>query len=290
LTSLVRGFVQTARDFSATDPEIFSRIQIIESGVDEQLYEARRDHADRVERIEASLSKNKLEQIAVERRQAELSIAQAERGLAILELRAPEDGVIMFERDWQGNVIKVGDTVWGGATIARLPVLDRMQAEVFVLEADAGGLAAGKPAEVVLEAHPERTYAGRIARVDTMAKRPATGSPTQYFAVVIALEKNDPARMKTGGRVRATLVLDRREALSVPRHAIFEREERPVALRLEAGRFEPVPVKLGATTPGRVVVEEGLAAGDVIALVDPSATAAPGGVFASPLASPTDSP
>jgi multidrug efflux pump subunit AcrA (membrane-fusion protein) len=99
--------LQTARDFSATDPEIFSRIQIIESGVDEQLYEARRDHADRVERIEASLSKNKLEQIAVERRQAELSIAQAERGLAILELRAPEDGVIMFERDWQGNVIKV---------------------------------------------------------------------------------------------------------------------------------------------------------------------------------------
>jgi multidrug efflux pump subunit AcrA (membrane-fusion protein) len=275
-----------AREFQARDPEIFSRNQIIESGIDEQLSAARRDYAAEARQIEASVSKNKIQQIAVEQRQAELNIARADKGLRSLELRAPEDGVILFERDWMGTVMKVGDTVWEGKTIASLPVLEQMEAEVFVLEADAGGLKVGKPAHVVLESHPDQTYEATIASIDTLAKRPRNGVSTQYFGVVLAFEKTrsdetgsgkiesakiEPRWMKPGGRVTARLVLDSQRALSVPRHAVFEREGRSVVYRHRDGHFEPVLVQLGATTPGRVVIAAGLNPGDEIALADPSA-------------------
>jgi RND family efflux transporter MFP subunit len=262
--------LEKAREFQARDPEIFSRNQIIESGIDEELSAARRDYADEAQRIEASVSRNKIEQIAVEQRQAELAITRANKGLSSLELRAPEDGVILFERDWLGQVMKVGDSVWEGKTIASLPVLAEMEAEVFVLEADAGGLKVGKPARVVLESHADQVFPATIASIDTLAKRPKNGVPTQYFGLVLAFERTEPARMKPGGRVKATLVLDSQKALSVPRHAVFEREGKSVVYRWQEGRFQPVPVQLGATTPGRVVIAAGLNAGDRIALADPS--------------------
>jgi HlyD family secretion protein len=263
--------LEKAREFQARDPEIFSRNQIIESGIDQELSAARRDYADEAQRFEASVSKNKLEQIAVEQRQAELNINRANKGLTNLELRAPEDGVILFARDWLGNVTKVGDSVWEGKTIASLPVLGEMEAEVFVLEADAGGLKLGKPARVVLESHAERVYPATITNIDTLAKRPYSGVPTQYFGLVLSFERTEPEVMKPGGRVKATLVLDSQRALSVPRHAVFERDGKSVVYRWQGERFQPVPVVLGATTPGRVVVSSGLAAGDRIALADPSA-------------------
>lgn len=258
-----------ARRFQAQDPEIFSRNQIIESGIDGQLSAARRDYADEAQRIEASLSRTKIEQIAVEQRQAEQNIARANKGLANLELRAPEDGVIVFERDMMGNLTKVGDSVWEGKAIASLPLLGEMQAQVFVLEADAGGLKVGKPARVVLESHTDRVFEATIASIDTLAKRQRDGVPTQYFGLVLAFERSDPELMKPGGRVKATLVLDSQRALSIPRHAVFERGGKNVVYRWQGDRFEPVPVQLGATTPGRVVVAAGLAAGERIALAEP---------------------
>lgn len=261
------------REFQARDPEIFSRNQIIESGIDEQLSSARRDYADEARQIEASVSKNKVEQIAVEQRQAEVDIARANKGLENLELRAPEDGVILFERDWMGSEMKVGDSVWEGKTIASLPLLEQMEAEVFVLEADAGGLKVGKPARVVLESHAEQVYEATIASIDTLAKRPRNGVPTQYFGLVLAFQATDPLVMKPGSRVNATLVLDSQTALSAPRQAVFEQNGKNIVYRRQGGRFEAVVVELGATTPGRVVIARGLRAGDQIALADPNARA-----------------
>jgi multidrug efflux pump subunit AcrA (membrane-fusion protein) len=81
--------------------------------------------------------------------------------------------------------------------------------------------------------------------------------------------------MKPGQRVRSTLHLEERKAaLAVPRQAVFEREGRTIVYRKkgrqQGGGFEPVEVKLGPSGAGRVVVESGVAAGDRLALIDPT--------------------
>jgi HlyD family secretion protein len=264
-----------ARRFQKKDETIFSRAERIESEVDGALARQRADHAAAAERTRRAVSQAERELIAIESRQARSRMERAERGLALLTLTAPHDGILLLRRDHRREPIKVGDNVWPDQPIAELPDAASFEAEVYVLEADAGGLAAGKPAMVALDAAPGVSYPATIARVDTLAKPRFRGSPVQYFAVVLAFAKSDPAAMKPGARVTARLTLDRLDAaLAVPREAIFEREGQSVVYRRRGRGFAPVPVVLGPVGRGRVVVRSGLAAGDEIALADPSRPAA----------------
>ncbi len=69
-----------------------------------------------------------------------------------------------------------------------------MEAEVFVLEADAGGLAVGQPAEVVIvEARPERdVHRRRSTTSTTLAKPRIRGVPVQYFGVDARARRDRP--------------------------------------------------------------------------------------------------
>jgi HlyD family secretion protein len=160
--------------------------------------------------------------------------------------------------------------VWASQSIAEIPDLSSMEAEVFVLEADAGRLAVGKKATVWVESSPERPLTGVLSRVGSLAQPLSYGSPVQYFSAVVALDRTVPELMRPGQRVRAELELARLElALAVPLQAVFEEEGKKVVLRRERGAFVPVPVELGEVGNGQVVVTAGLAAGDEIALLDP---------------------
>jgi HlyD family secretion protein len=268
---LARDELDSAGRFQKKDSLIFSRSEIIESQIDSELAKEKEAHAQKAQRTQKALGGTELDLLAIERHKAELKIGTAQKALSSLEVKAPHDGVLVLKRDFRGDPVRVGDSVWSGQPLAEIPELAEMEAEVFVLEADAGGLAPGKKAEVSLESQPGVTYPAEIRRVDSLAKPRFRGSPVQYFAVVLKLAGTDPKVMKPGQRVRALLALDdRRDAIAVPRQAVFEREGKMVVYRRKADGFEPVEVALGPSGAGRVVVEKGIAPGDVLALADPA--------------------
>jgi len=266
--------LQYAQEFQSKDPEIFSRAEIIESEIDEDLATRKKDHAKDTRVLSEDLSQVELDLIGLEKRKADLKIEQAEAGLRSLEVRAPHDGIFVLKRDWRGST-QVGQTVWPGQPLGEIPRLDVMQAKVFVLEADAGGLAEGITADVVLEAHPLERYRATVKSVAALAKRRNPRSPVQYFEVILELETTDPERMKPGQRLHASLFLeDLDDVLSVPRQAVVEEEDGDrLVYRRDGGGFEPVEIELGAAALGRVVIAKGLDEGDVIALADPTRTA-----------------
>ncbi len=272
-TNLSNAELAATQAFASTDPEVFSRNQIIESGIDEGLSPARMQHARDARSIEGTLSRTKVDLMTIDRKSAELKIQQARQGLSALEVRAPHDGIVVFEADNRRNLPHVGDTVWAGQKLATLPILDAMEAEGLVLEADAGGLQVGVLAQVILEAHPGTVWDAKIKWVDALPKPRMREVPIQYFAITLDLAKTDRVLMKPGERIHATLILDRPDAIAVPRQAVFEKEGRSIVYRLVNGRFEPQTVKLGASSPGRVVVEEGVSEHDRVALRDPTQSA-----------------
>ena len=268
--------VDTARTFQRKDPELFSRHEIIEAEIDMDLAEHREGHAISTRGVKEGLSKASLDIFGIDRKKADLKIGKAKKELAALEVKAPFDGLIVFQRDWKGDLPQIGQVVWSGLTLAEIPDLSTLQADIWVLEADAGGLAPGREATVVVEAHPEAEYAAKIKKIDALAKPRVRGVPVQYFGVTLELGKTDPAVMKPGQRVLATLLLgEEKDVLSIPRQALFDRDGKKVVFRRDRGGFTPVPVTLGASAVGRVVVTAGLADGDVIALADPENPAAP---------------
>ena len=269
--AMARAELAAADRYKIEDPDVFSRQEIIRSEIDRNLATRRIESSDKVRTIRQGAVKVDLALLDIERRKAGITIERATKGLEALEIRAPHDGILIYQRDWRGDITKVGDTVWPGEPLALLPDLSTMEAKVFVLEADAGGLAPGLEASVVVEAHPGRAYAAKIKKVDTLAKRRTGWIPVQYFGTTLELA-TDAEIMKPGQRVRATLRLDAKpDALSVPRNAVFEKDGKKIVYKRSGSTFSPVEVTLGPAAVGRIIVETGLAAGDEIALRDPTA-------------------
>jgi len=278
----------TARRFQSKDAEVFSRFEIIASEVDTALASSRKAHAESVRETEAGVAAAELELLEIERRKAEMAVRRAEQGLAALQLTAPHAGLVVFRRDWRGNLPRVGEQLWPGSKVAELPDLSSLEAEIWVLEADAGGLQVGRRAALRVESRPEVTIPATVKRVDALARPRQRGVSVQYFGATLELERSDPAWMKPGQRVTTTLILDTiTGALVVPLQAVFERDGDKVVFRRQGPGFEPVVVELGAVSLAEAVVTSGLAAGDRIALTDPTqrqraATPSAGG--AGPLA------
>ena len=269
---LAREELKGADRFRVDDPDVFSRQEIIRSDIDRTLATQRIDTADQVRTIRQDVARVDLDLLDIERRKAGMAIDRASKGLDALEIKAPHDGILVYKRDWRGDITRVGDTVWPGEPVGEIPELDTMQARVYVLEADAGGLVKGLSATVVVEAHPSESYKAKIKKVDTLAKRRTGWIPVQYFGATLELEETDARVMKPGQRVRAVLALDaRQDAFSIPRNAIFEKDGKKVVYKLKGSAFAPVEVTLGPAAVGRVVVEQGLNEGDEIALRDPLA-------------------
>jgi multidrug efflux pump subunit AcrA (membrane-fusion protein) len=268
---MARLELKYAQEFQSKDPEIFSRAEIIESDIDEDLATHREASASGTRSIQENLAGADLDLLEIEQRKAQLRIQEAEQGLQALEITAPHDGILVYERDWRGETVQVGQSLWNAQPIAEIPNLDAMEAEVYVLEADAGGLAEGGIAELILEARPDEPYQATVKKVDALAKRKIRWVPIQYFGVTLDLERTDPSVMKPGQRVRAILMLDELEdVLVVPRDAVFDDDDRKIVYRRVHWSFEPVEVELGPSALGRVVIESGLEEGDVIALKDPT--------------------
>lgn len=266
----------TAETFQSRDPELFSRHEIIEADIDVGLATRKERHAVSSQRERRALGATNGDLVGLEVRKAQLKIDKAERELAALELKAPHDGIVVLKRNWRGELPQVGQAVWSGQVLAEVPELTRLEAEIWVLEVDAGGLAPGRAATVLLESRGEDAVPAKVKSVDALARPRLRNVPIQYFGAVLSLGATDPARMKPGQRVSARIDLGTEKGvLVVPRQAVFERGGQTVVYRLSGKGFAPVAVALGGSALGKVAIASGLAVGDVIALVDPEAAPAP---------------
>jgi len=271
--ALTTDEIKRSQQLGKKDPRFFPRAEVIESEIDDGLYEARLAHARSARQIEEKLAHSNVRLIEIERREADIDRQRAKEALNKLEMRAPHDGTFVLQRWGSRGVLRAGDRVYRGMQIAEITRTDQLDAEVYVLEADAGGLAADKPAEVVLEARPDVTWKAKVKKVDPFPKPLQPEVPAQYFTALLGIE-GDTSALKPGQRLHATIRLaDEARALVVPRQAVFRRDNDTVVYRRGAGGFEPVTVKLAAGTAGRLVVSDGVSVGDELALRDPSLSA-----------------
>ncbi len=260
-----------SKEFASRDETIYSRVEIIQSRIDEELAGERLAHAEQDRKRAEDLAKTELEILAIDRRKIAGELETAQATLASMELRSPKAGYLVYRRR-RGNPPEVGQVVFPGQTLAEIPHAGAMEVDAYVLEADAGGLEPGRKARVYPESRPDRSYEAMVTRVDSVAKPRFRASPVQYFTVSLSLEATDPEVLKPGLGVRVEILLDDLDdALTVPRQAVFDRGEHQVVRRRDGDGFEDVPVTVRTAGRGRVVIEGGLEAGDRVALADAAA-------------------
>jgi HlyD family secretion protein len=272
---VAREEMERAGTFELSDESLFSKHAVIESRIDSDFSARRADLAGRKIEANGRVSSSDRALSNIEAGKARLKIENAEKGLRSLRIVAPHAGVLVLQKDWSGRTVFVGSSVWPGQKIAEIPDLTSLEARVFVLEADAAGLEPGLAARVTIEGRPGPDYPAKVSRVEALAKPREWQSPVKYFDTALSLERTDSAALNPGQRVRAVIRLEEiASAMAVPRGCLFEKDGARVVYRERGGRYVATPVKLGANSISRVVIESGLEPGDRIALRDPTAQAA----------------
>lgn len=205
-------------------------------------------------------------QLAHRRDLATEKVASLERSIAAMRVTAPRAGTVVYVTNWRGEKKKVGDPAWRQEKILSIPDLTRIKGVAEVPEADAGRVALGQPVTLRLDAHPDRTYRGTIAKLGTAVQRQSPLNPARIVRAEIELAETDPDRMRPGMRFRVEIEHDRaRAALIAPLAAFRLSGGTPQVERRSWFGSELVEPRLGRRNAAEVEVLSGLAEGDRLA-------------------------
>lgn len=197
-------------------------------------------------------------------RQAASIVAQTQSSIRQMTIVAPRDGTIVYVTNFRGDKKKVGDTCWRMERAIEIPNLNKMMAKGEVDEVDAGRVSPGQRVSFRLDAHPDEIFRGTITTAaQTVQQKQGTKDPLKVLRVDIALDRTDPAKMRPGMRFKGTVELSRtKNALMIPRSAVFVTDRGPVAYRRGVFSVSVVPLTLGRENEESVQVVKGLSEGD----------------------------
>jgi HlyD family secretion protein len=154
-------------------------------------------------------------ELAIE--QAQIDRQEAEADLSYARLLAPIDGTITAIEAGVGE--KVTTDISAGIYIADLSALELT---VSVSEVDIGKVTVGQPAQISLDAYPDRTFSGQVSRI---APTSVADSGVVNYEVAIRLDDQDLAGVKAGMTAVASLVSAGAEnAWLVPTESVSEFE------------------------------------------------------------------
>ncbi|GIK37120.1 MAG: RND transporter [Chloroflexota bacterium] len=201
--------------------------------------------------------------------QARLSLQQAERRLEDARLVAPFAGTVVAVN------YRVGEDTNEDLPGVSLADLSALRIEVPLAEIDVARVAVGQAAELVIDALPGVTLAGRVSYISPVAT--ITQGVVNY-PVIVEIANPDPA-VRPGMTAGVNIIVERREnVLLVPNRAVRAAGgQRVVEVLFQEQVFE-APVSLGISNETSTEVVGGLKEGDLVVLRTAAPTQAPSNV------------
>ena len=248
------------------------------------LEEARRKLAQIEEDVQSRARTSEAARAVAQEKRQKAVLARDRARLAIdqMTVRAPFAGIVAVRQNMDASGgfgypgmslpdYREGDTVFPGRPV--LMVLDpaAIQVRARVAESLATSVTPDQKAEVQLDGSARAPMAARVSAVSGMADRGAfwRASTQREFDVTFAMAEL-PDGIEAGRTARIRIEgTPLRNALSLPRQALFDRDGAPTVFLEQGGRFVPTTVKVVARTQSRVVID-GLQEGALVALRDPA--------------------
>ena len=154
---------------------------------------------------------------------ARTNLDLAKQRLDDATVRAPVAGTVLSQSVTAGQVISSAtSSVSGGTTLLSMADLSRVRMRALVAETDVGEVHPGQRATVTVDAFPDRTFEGRVEKVEPQA---VVEQSVTNFPVLVALS-NDEGLLLPGMNGEVSLVVDRRrDVLAVPADAVRNQRE-----------------------------------------------------------------
>ncbi|WP_419856965.1 efflux RND transporter periplasmic adaptor subunit [Candidatus Palauibacter irciniicola] len=197
--------------------------------------EAQADVAERqLERIEALhesdiVTSEELESAILSAANARASLVRATTNLELAEdklddvtLRAPITGTVVERTVEQGQVVTGTRDLTGGTVLMRMADLTEVQVRMLVDETDIGRLQPGLPADITVEAYPNRTFRGSVLKIEPQA---VVEQNVTMFAVLTRISNEDDL-LRPGMNADVEVVIGRQaDVLAVSNSGIKTQQE-----------------------------------------------------------------
>ncbi len=250
-------------------PEVQQRIELEKAVLDKKGRERDLENLEAEGRVTQALTGAEVASLRQQRDRAAGRVKALEDAIEKMNIRAPQDGIVVYRTNWRDEKKKVGDSVWFGEVVLSLPDLAEMKGDGFVDEADGGPVSEGQPVTLRLEARSDFDLRGKVARIGRTVMQRSWRTPLKGYRVEIVLEKTDPTFMRPAMRFRGEVETGRvPRVLLVPRDAVFLRDDGPVVWVRRALGWREVPVKLGRSNRTQVEVVAGLGEGEKVSPLD----------------------
>jgi RND family efflux transporter MFP subunit len=233
-----------------------SRVRVLEAAVGQAEADAQRAEASR--------------------QQADADLRYAEALLQNTVIRAPFTGVVVKKMAEVGESVApippgVNLSTSSGAIVA-LADLATLEVEVDVAEANVAKLKSGQPAEVTVEAFPDKRYRAELRQVIPTADR----TKATVMVKVTILDKDE--NLKPEMSAKATFI--ERQAAADPaapvkplvlvaQRAVVTRDGAPHVFEIVDGTARLQAITTSGTRQDRVVVSDGLAGSETLVLNPP---------------------
>lgn len=197
---------------------------------------------------------------------ARAKVEYARALLAYTEIRAPFSGVITAKRAFVGEAVSpFGSSPSGGGSggaIVTLVEFSSLYVGADVNESNLSKLGPAQPAEITLDAVPDKTYHGHLRQIV-----PAADRQKATVRVKVAFDDADDKILPDlSARVSFTSGVTQgkatRSRILVPKSALATVDGKSGVFRVADGRARFVPVVAGSEVQGQVEITSGLQGGE----------------------------
>lgn len=236
------------------------------------LDKAKRAHTQALENYKIKRNQNieKMREVGAELRKVQGEFDGMTKVLETFNVLAPEDGMVIYEKGWDGKPIKAGSQIhmWE-PTVATLPDLTKMVSKTFVNEVDVRKVKQGQQVNVGLDAYPDKQLRGSVIRVANVGEQ-RPNSDAKVFEVSVELEGTDPTlrpSMTTSNKIIAKVIED---ALFIPLECLHNEADTITFVYRKIGlKVTKQEIIVGETNSNDAVILGGLDESDLVFLSVP---------------------
>ncbi|MCE7864203.1 MAG: HlyD family efflux transporter periplasmic adaptor subunit [Bacteroidetes bacterium CHB5] len=238
-----------------------------------ELEKAQRAYQQAIENYKIKRNQNieKMREVAAELRKVKNETDNMARMGESFTVLAPEGGMVIYTKDWDGRPIKGGSRigVWD-PVVAKLPDLTSMISKTYVNEVDVRKIKTGQSVNVGLDAYPDKKLKGKVVRVANVGEQ-RPNSDAKVFEVTVEIEGSDPSlrpAMTTSNKIIASQ-LD--SVLYIPLECLHSQSDTITYVYKSDGlNIVKQEVMIDVANANDVVIKAGLTRTDKVYLSNPS--------------------
>ena len=237
-----------------------------------QLAKARRAHKQAIEsyKLKTDKASAQMQEAATQVSKKRMKLNFLNKLLVDFTILAPEPGMVIYKRSWNGTKIATGSTIqpWD-PVVATLPDLTTMVSKTYINEVDISSVKTGLDVQITLDAFPDKRLTGKVIDVANVGEQ-NPNSDAKVFQVLIEIHESDTTLrpgMTTGNTIVTDVIPD---AIFIPIECLHSQGDTLLYVIKESGlSITKQEVLAGKSDSDHVVILSGVEENDRIFLSDP---------------------